>query len=361
MKHPGYQMIVPIALGSRSYDISVGSGQLKDVGALLAAFQPISSVVILTDANVHHHGYPQQVAASIANEGIAVHVLSVAAGEQSKTIETANTLWETLLEDGVDRKSVLVAVGGGVVGDLGGFVAATYARGIRFFQVPTSLLAQVDSSVGGKVGIDLTAAKNMVGSFHQPLGVLIDTETLQTLPEEEYLSGLGEVVKYGVSLDADLFKYIESNIDPIKCRDNAVLQRIVAECCRIKASIVAEDEHETTGKRILLNYGHTFGHAFEIASNYTMLHGLAVSMGMICAARLARRLNLVDDAFLDRQLTLHRALGLPVEYPSEFEPEQMVELMRHDKKAEFGKLRFVLPTALGQCRVVGDIEPQHVF
>ena len=168
-------------------------------------------------------------------------------------------------------------------------------------------------------------------------------------------------MKYGVSLDADLFHFIEANIEPINCRDNAVLQKIVAECCRIKARIVAEDEHETRGLRILLNYGHTFGHAFEIASNYTMLHGSAVSMGMICAARLARRLNLVDEAFLDRQLALHRALNLPVEFPSDVELPRIIELMRHDKKAEFGELRFVLPTGLGQCRVVGGIEPQHVF
>ena len=354
-------MIVPVSLGSRSYNIAVGNNSLHDTGAQLAAFQPVSSAVVLTDANVQHFGYADRVAASIADAGIPAHVFSVAPGEQSKTIETANTLWETLLEDGTDRKSVLVAVGGGVVGDLGGFVAATYARGIRFFQVPTTLLAQVDSSVGGKVGIDLIAAKNMVGAFHQPLGVLIDTETLQTLPEEEYLSGLGEVLKYGVSLDASLFHYIEENIEPIKRRDNAVLQKVVSECCRIKAQIVAEDEYETTGRRILLNYGHTFGHAFEIASGYTILHGLAVSMGMICAARLALRLGLVDNAFLQRQLDLHRALGLPVEHPSESEPGRIVELMRRDKKSEFGKLRFVLPTGLGQCRVVEGIESEQVF
>ena len=354
-------MIVPVSLGSRSYDIAVSSGQLHDTGALLAAFRPISSAVVLTDANVQHYGYADRVAASLADAGIPTHVLSVAAGEPSKTIETANTLWETLLEDGTDRKSVLVTVGGGVVGDLGGFVAATYARGIRFFQVPTTLLAQVDSSVGGKVGIDLSAAKNMVGAFHQPLGVLIDTETLQTLPEEEYLSGLGEVVKYGVSLDAELFQYIESNVEPIQRRDNAVVQKIVAECCRIKAQIVAEDEFETTGRRILLNYGHTFAHAFEVASGYTILHGLAVSMGMIYVARLALRRGLVDEAFLERQFALHRALNLPVEYPSEFEPSSMVELMQRDKKTEHGKLRFVVPTALGVCRVVDGIEPQDVF
>jgi len=358
-------MIVPVSLGSRSYNITIGSGCLQHAGPLLAtlqsAQQPISSAVVLTDANGLHLGYAECVAASIADAGIPARILSVAAGEQSKTIETANTLWEMLLEDGTDRKSVLVAVGGGVVGDLGGFVAATYARGIRFFQVPTTLLAQVDSSVGGKVGIDLSAAKNMVGAFHQPLGVLIDTATLETLPEEQYLSGLGEVVKYGVSLDADLFQLIETHIEPINRRDGIVLQKIVAACCQIKAKIVAEDEHETTGKRILLNYGHTFAHALEIASGYTILHGLAVSMGAIYAARLALRLGLVDDAFLQRQLDLHRALNLPVEFPSEFEPQQLVALMHRDKKAEFGKLRFVLPTGLGQCQVVENIESQHVF
>ena len=360
-------MIISVSLGSRSYSITIGndcspgSGCLQSVGSLLATFQPISSAVVLTDTNVQRLGYAERVAASIADAGIPARILSVAAGEPSKTIETANTLWEMLLADGTDRKAVLVAVGGGVVGDLGGFVAATYARGIRFFQVPTTLLAQVDSSVGGKVGIDLTTAKNMVGAFHQPLGVLIDTETLQTMPEEQYLSGLGEVVKYGASLDASLFQYLEANIEPIKRKDNAVMQKIVAECCRIKAGIVAEDEHETTGKRMLLNYGHTFAHAFEIASDYAILHGLAVSMGAICAARLALRLGLVEETFLQQQLDLHQALGLPTAYPSTFKPERIVELMYRDKKAEFGKLRFVLPTGLGQCRVVEGIEARDVF
>ena len=355
------EMIVPVSLGSRSYDISVGSGLLKNAGVLLAKFQPISSFVVLTDRNVQNFGYAEQIADSLADTGINVYVLSIDAGEQSKTIVTANILWGTLCEDGIDRKAVFIAVGGGVIGDLSGFVAATYARGIRFFQVPTTLLAQVDSSVGGKVGINLTAAKNMVGAFHQPLGVLIDTETLQTLPEEQYLSGLGEVVKYGVSLDAPLFRYIEANIEAINCRDNAVMQKIVAKCCRIKAKIVAEDEYETTGQRILLNYGHTFAHAFEVMSNYTIPHGLAVSMGSICATRLAVQCGFVDKDILQRQIELHRALKLPVEYPSEFESKWMIELIRHDKKSEFGKLRFVLPTSLGECRVVENIDPQDVF
>jgi len=355
------QMIVTVPLGSRSYDIVVGNGLLRKLGASFPAFQPVSSAIILTDENVESCGYAEQVAASIAGAGIRSHVLSVGAGEESKTIESAYAVWETLLESGIDRKAVLVAVGGGVIGDLGGFAAATYSRGIRFFQVPTTLLAQVDSSVGGKTGINLPAAKNMVGVFHQPLGVLIDTDTLQTLPEEQYLSGLGEVVKYGASLDADLFHFIEAHVEPIKRRDSRVLQKIIADCCRIKAQIIAEDEYETAGRRVLLNYGHTFAHAFEVLSNYTLQHGLAVSMGSIYAARLALRLGLVDETFLQRQLVLLRKLDLPQEYPSKFDFHRAVDLMQHDKKSEFGKLRLVLPTGLGQCRVVEDIEPQHIF
>ncbi|GHT41244.1 3-dehydroquinate synthase [Planctomycetales bacterium] len=280
-----------VSLGNRNYDIEIGTGNLKNAGTFLNSFKPVSLAVILTDTNVQRFGYAERVAEAIAETGVDANILSVGAGEQSKAIETANTLWETLLEDGIDRKAVLVAVGGGVVGDLGGFVAATFARGIRFFQVPTTLLAQVDSSVGGKVGIDLPKGKNAVGAFHQPLGVLIDTQTLQTLPVEQYLSGLGEIVKYGASLDVKLFEYLETNVEKINQRDNETLQQIVEQCCRIKAKIVVEDEFETTGRRILLNYGHTFAHSFEIISNFTILHGLAVSIGLIYAASKISRRN----------------------------------------------------------------------
>jgi len=354
-------MIVPVSLGSRSYNIVVGNDCLQNAGAMLAAFPSISLAVIVSDPIVRSFGHVDQVADSIAHTGIPIQQLSFDPGESIKSPESACKFWETLLEYGADRKAVIVAVGGGVIGDLGGFVAATYARGIRFFQVPTTLLAQVDSSVGGKVGINLPNAKNMVGAFHQPLGVLIDTDTLQTLPEEQYLSGLGEVIKYGMSLDADLFQFMEAHVEPIQRRDSAVLQKIVADCCRIKAQIVAEDEYETTGRRVLLNYGHTFAHAFEVLSGYTVLHGLAVSMGSICAVRLAYRLGLADSTLVCRHLALLENLGLPQEYLVEFDIQHALDLMRHDKKSEFGKLRLVLPTGLGQCRVVEDIDPRHVF
>ncbi|MDR3183145.1 MAG: 3-dehydroquinate synthase [Planctomycetaceae bacterium] len=352
-------MPVTVSLASRSYDIAVGSGNLNNAGSLLASFKPVSRAVILTDVNVQSFGYAQSVAAAIADAGIDASILSVPAGEQSKSIETADTLWQTLLEDGTDRKAVLVTVGGGVIGDLGGFVAATYARGIRFFQVPTTLLAQVDSSVGGKVGIDLPNAKNMVGAFHQPLGVLIDTETLQTLSNEQYLCGLGEAVKYGESLDAGLFEYLEENSGKINRRDNEVLQKIVSECCRIKAQIVSEDEYETTGRRILLNYGHTFAHSFETMSGFTLLHGLAVASGAMCAAQLAVKLGLIDDALRQRFEQLHKSLHLPAEIPVNINADEAVALMQHDKKTEFGELNFVLPTGLGQCKTV-KCTPQTV-
>ena len=205
----------------------------------------------------------------------------------------AASLWQGLLELGADRKTVVAAVGGGVVGDLAGFIAATYARGLRFLQVPTSLLAQVDSSVGGKVGINLPEAKNMVGAFLQPLGVLVDTATLATLPANEYRAGLAEVVKYGVILDAEFFQYLEANTAALdRSATDDVLAHVVARCCRLKADVVEQDEREESGLRAVLNFGHTFGHAFETLCGYgKLLHGEAVAIGMVCAARLAQRLG----------------------------------------------------------------------
>ena len=262
-----------------------------------------------------------------------------------------------MLEEGADRKSIVVAVGGGVVGDLAGFVAATYARGVGFFQVPTTLLAQVDSSVGGKVGINLPGAKNMVGAFWQPLGVLIDVETLATLPEREYRAGLAEVVKYGVILDEEFFTYLEENTAAINDQDASVLTRVVQRCCRLKADVVEQDEREITGLRAVLNYGHTFGHALEAAGGYgQILHGEAVSIGMMCAARLAARMGRVGDDFVARQQKLLDALSLPIATP-EFDPDKLLDLMYRDKKAEAGKLRFVLPDRIGHVEVVKDVNP----
>ncbi|MGE3641118.1 MAG: 3-dehydroquinate synthase, partial [Pirellulales bacterium] len=249
----------------------------------------------------------------------------------------------------------VIAVGGGVVGDLAGFVAATFARGLRFVQVPTTLLAQVDSSVGGKVGINLPAAKNMVGCFWQPRGVLVDVNVLQSLPEREFNAGMAEVVKYGVIQDAEFFAYLERNIDAINSRIANVLTYIVERCCRLKADVVEQDEREETGLRAILNYGHTFGHAFEAATGYEqLLHGEGVAIGMLCASRLAERLGRVDAAFTKRQQVLLESFGLPTLVP-EVSHDELIELMYHDKKTERGKLRFVLPSRLGHVEVVRGV------
>jgi 3-dehydroquinate synthase len=272
----------------------------------------------------------------------------------------AEQLWEQLLDQGADRQTVVVALGGGVVGDLAGFVAATFARGLRFVQIPTTLLAQVDSSVGGKVGINLPGAKNMVGAFWQPRGVLIDVDVLGTLPEREYRAGLAEVVKYGVIQDAEFFAYLEANIAPINARDAAVLTHIVQRACRLKADVVEQDEREETGLRSILNYGHTFCHALEAATGYEqLLHGEGVAIGMMCAARLAERLGRVDAAFVERQRALLDALGLPLDVP-DVDHDELIELMYRDKKVERGRLRFVLPARLGHVELVRDVEPDEI-
>jgi 3-dehydroquinate synthase len=297
------------------------------------------------------------VVESLSAAGLRTNVLTVEPGEERKSVASAGLLWQEMSQLKADRKTAVVAVGGGVIGDLAGFVAATYTRGLRFFQIPTTLLAQVDSSVGGKVGVNLPTAKNMVGAFWQPRGVLIDTDTLATLPEREYRSGLAEVVKYGVIQDAEFFAWLELHAADLLARDPHALNYVVARCCRLKADVVEQDEREETGLRAILNYGHTFAHAFEAVASYgVLLHGEAVSLGMMCAARLACRLGRVDERFVIRQEQLLTALKLPL-IPPKLDPEQLVQAMQQDKKVEHGKLRFVLPSQLGSVALVDSLPP----
>jgi 3-dehydroquinate synthase len=315
--------------------------------------------VIVTDTNVDEL-YSEAVAQQLVEAGSEVDILAVEAGEASKSAEVAAELWEQMLEQGTDRKSVVVAVGGGVVGDLAGFVAATFARGLRFVQVPTTLLAQVDSSVGGKVGINLSGGKNMVGAFWQPRGVVIDVDTLDTLPEREYRAGLAEVVKYGVIQDAEFFAFLEANVASINDRDRPTLTRIIERCCRLKADVVEQDEREETGVRAILNYGHTFCHALETATGYEqLLHGEGVAIGMLCAARLAQRMGRVDAAFTRRLRDLLAAFKLPLTVP-EVDHDDLVELMYRDKKVDRGKLRFVLPTRMGHVECVCGVKTEDI-
>ena len=312
----------------------------------------------MTDTNVGQ--YADVVRQSMADVGTRVDVLTVDAGEQSKSAGIAAALWEQMLAIGSDRKSVVIAVGGGVVGDLAGFIAATFARGLSFVQVPTTLLAQVDSSVGGKTGINLSTAKNMVGAFWQPETVLIDTDVLMTLPDRDYISGLGEVIKYGMIQDAEFFEYLESRIFELKSRDAETLQYVVSRCCRLKADVVEADERETSGRRAILNYGHTFAHALEAASGYgELLHGEAVSIGMMCAARLAESMGRISSDVVARQHALLQAVDLPIVVPS-LNVDRLMDLMMHDKKVEHGRLRFILPDRLGNVELVGDVDPDLV-
>jgi 3-dehydroquinate synthase len=350
---------VHVNLGPRSYDIAIGSGNISETGRTLAALGKISHAVVITDDNVQK---PHAIAAaeSLGQENIKTDVISVEPGEPSKSVDMAAGLWQGLLELGADRKTIVVAVGGGVVGDLAGFIAATYARGVRLFQVPTTLLAQVDSSVGGKVGVNLPDAKNMVGAFFQPLGVLIDTATLSTLPAREYIAGMGEVVKYGVILDAELFDYLEVHVSALAGRDQDALNHVIARCCRLKADVVEQDEFEQSGRRAVLNYGHTFCHAFEALSGYgELLHGEALAIGMMCAARLAERLGRVDAAFTGRQGRLLESLGLPVAVPK-LDRKRIFDTMLHDKKVAHGRLRLVLPSRFGHADLEDDIAAKDV-
>lgn len=351
---------ISVALGERSYDIEVGRGNLQQAADFVRARGRSTHAIIITDRNVQSL-YARVVGQSLAAAGIRADVLTVAAGEESKSVDTAAHLWNECASLGADRKTIIVAVGGGVVGDLAGFIAATYARGLAFIQIPTTLLAQVDSSVGGKVGINLPSAKNIVGAFWQPAGVLVDLQVLATLPDREYRAGLAEVVKYGVILDADLFTFLENNVPQIRNRDPEVLETIVARCIRLKADVVEQDERELTGLRAVLNYGHTFGHAIETVSGYgKYLHGEAVAIGMMCAARLSEQLGRTASELTSRQELLLKAFELPTGLAGLSET-QLLAAMHRDKKAEHGKLRFVLPTRLGHVELVSGIDEKSVL
>ena len=346
---------IRVALGQRSYDIEIARGSLSNTAAFIEQRLKCTHAVVVTDANVRLP-HAEVVASSLSSARIKADVLSVPAGEGSKSVEQADRLWQELVRLKADRKTVIVAVGGGVVGDLAGFIAATYARGLAFIQIPTTLLAQVDSSVGGKVGINLPQAKNIVGAFWQPAGVLIDLDVLNTLPDREYRSGLAEVVKYGVILDAAFFEYLEANVEALNSRQPHALEHIVARSCQLKADVVQQDERELTGVRAVLNYGHTFCHAIETVTGYgRFLHGEAVAIGMVYASRLAEILGRIDQHLTGRQATLLTRLGLPTAVTG-LNPDELLTSMQHDKKAEHGRLRFVLPTRLGHVELVQGVD-----
>ena len=349
---------VRVGLGDRGYDILIGAGLLASAGAEIAARLPGVRAAIVADDNVAAH-HLATLEASLAGAGIASTAIRLPAGEKTKSFSFLEQTVDAILAARLERGDVVIALGGGVIGDLAGFAAATFMRGLPFLQIPTTLLADVDSSVGGKVGINHPRGKNLIGAFHQPVGVFIETNCLSALPERDFRSGLAEVVKYGVILDAEFFAFLERNIHSLKERDPQILREVIARCCRLKADVVEADEFERSGLRAVLNYGHTFAHAYEALCGYGQLtHGEAVSIGMMDAACLARALGRVDDTFIARQRNLLSALGLPLDLTDtslQKTAEDYLACMKLDKKTVGGQLRFVLPTRLGHVEMVSDV------
>ena len=346
---------IPVELGDRSYTIRIGHGLLDSLGSLLPR---CSRAAIVTDSNVAGL-YLERARRAIEQAGVAAGAVVIPAGEEHKNRETLELVYDGLFGCGLDRGGVVVALGGGIVGDVAGFAAATFLRGVRCVQVPTTLLAAVDSSVGGKTGINHARGKNMIGAFHQPSAVVIDPATLRTLPPRELSAGIAEVVKYAVIRDAAFFDYLERHGDELLALQPDAVQEVIATCCRIKADVVRADEREA-GIRAILNYGHTFGHAIEAATGYGRYrHGEAVAIGMALAARLAVRLGMLGKDAAERQEALLRRFNLPAR-PEGVTADDIISLARADKKARDGRARFVLPTAIGSVTVTDDVPEQLV-
>ena len=350
---------IRVDLGERSYTIFIGSGMLGDLGEGVKKLDP-SRVAVISNPTVHGF-YGAVVAGTLKKAGFDAPVILIPDGEEYKELLWTYYLFGELLKHRLDRASLLIALGGGVIGDITGFVASTYMRGISFVQIPTTLLAQVDSSVGGKTGVNHPLGKNMIGTFYQPRLVWADIRTLESLPKREFLAGMAEVIKYGVIWDEALFRFLEDNREKILNLDRNALEYIIQRSCEIKAEIVSKDEREG-GLRAILNYGHTVGHALETATGYTTyLHGEAVAIGMHHEARLSSLLGLMDAGEAERVRTLITAYGLPSGIPSNVDTEGIVSSMRLDKKAVAGELKFILPERIGSVKIWGVTDTSRII
>jgi len=342
---------IVVGLGDRSYPIVLGHGVLAETGVWLKEVAPPGRCALVTNPTVGAL-YADTVIRSAAAAGFEPVRIDVPDGEEHKNLASLARIYDGLVDAALERNSPLLALGGGVVGDLAGFAAATYLRGIPYLQLPTTLLAQVDSSVGGKTGIDHPRGKNLIGAFYQPRAVLIDLATLRTLPRRQLLAGFAEVVKYGAILDADLFAFLEQKLAQVLALDTAVLQHVVRRCCELKAQVVERDERES-GERAVLNFGHTIGHALESVTGYTrFLHGEAVAIGMVAEARVSAALGLCRPEVVERLRALLERAGLPVELPADIDREKLAGAIELDKKVRGGKVKFVALEALGRTRFV---------
>ncbi|HID98998.1 MAG TPA: 3-dehydroquinate synthase [Thiotrichaceae bacterium] len=343
-----------VDLGARSYPIYIGQALLGDA-KLIAPYVKGQQVLVVTNETVAPL-YLEKTLSAFANYQTAYVILPD--GEKYKTLEILNPIFETLLKRHFDRQTTLVALGGGVVGDIAGFAAAAYQRGVPFIQIPTTLLAQVDSSVGGKTGVNHALGKNMIGAFHQPTSVVIDIKTLETLDDRQLSAGLAEVIKYGLINDLAFFEWLENHATDLLARDPQTLSHAIAQSCQDKATLVAEDEREN-GRRALLNLGHTFGHAIETGMGYgQVLHGEGVAIGMVLAAQMSARLGWIKEADVSRAMALIENIGLPTRLPEQMTTERMLALMQVDKKVRQGKIRLVLLEKLGQAIITDDYDPK---
>lgn len=347
-----------VGLGKRSYPIHIEPNYLGKVGSSLAQKRYGNRYAIVTDTNVATL-YGEKLLKSMNEAGLDAKMLPFPAGEKNKNLATVGALASRLAKAGFDRHDCIVALGGGVAGDIAGFLASSYMRGIPFVQVPTTLLAQVDSSVGGKTGVDIPEGKNLVGAFYQPQSVYIDTEVLTTLPRQELLGGLAEVLKYGVIRDADFFNFLEEFRRQIVRLDQELLVQTIYKCCSIKSDVVEEDEREG-GLRKILNYGHTIGHAVEAASNFEIIHGMAVAIGMVAAARLSVMKGTLSGVDNDRIYSVISAYGMPVDVPAHLNRQLIKKYLKADKKVVAGKVNFILPDSIGSTYITDDIAPQQL-
>jgi 3-dehydroquinate synthase len=347
-----------VGLGSRSYPIFIEDGIMENIGADLAGRDIASRFAVIADDYVASL-YGSTLMASLEGAGIKAELITFPRGEASKNLTVFAELSSKLAQMGLDRSCGLIALGGGVTGDLTGFLASSYMRGIPFVQVPTTLLSQVDSSVGGKTGVDIPEGKNLVGAFYQPKAVYIDTAVLTTLPQEELLGGLAEVIKYGVIRDFEFYVFLEKNLDAILALHPTVMQEMIHTCCSIKAEVVAEDEREADVRRIL-NFGHTIGHAVEAASNFALIHGHAVAIGMVAALRLAVSSGLCKRKEAGRVATLIHTFGLPTEIPEEMNRDSIKAFIKTDKKSIGGSVFYVLPTTIGEVIISNEVTEEQI-
>jgi 3-dehydroquinate synthase len=350
---------IRVELGDRSYNIHIDSNTLAGLGEVLKRFDFGRRIALVSNPTVYGL-YGPVVSGSLMAAGFEPIEIIVPDGEEYKSMESLGKIYESMLQMRLDRRSALVALGGGVIGDVAGFAASTYMRGIDFVQVPTTLLAQVDSSVGGKTGVNHLLGKNMIGTFWQPRLVWIDISTLVTLPRREFLAGLAEVIKYGIIWDVEFFDFLVANRQRILGLDSAALTHIIRRSCEIKAEVVSKDERES-GLRAILNYGHTIGHAVETVTGYTRyLHGEAVAIGMCLEARLSAVMGIMGDGDADRIRRLTEAYGLPCELPSGMDLDALFSSMQLDKKTVSGELKFILPEKVGAVTTRRGISPEEI-